>query len=94
MRLKSSISEIDAQIEKLRERKKALLVKANERFARAASKAGLAELEIPDNELDTIFQEIAARFHDGASGRTGRSTQKDRPAHRGTGATAQVFHDE
>lgn len=77
MRTKSSVSEIDAQIEKLRERKKALLVKANERFARAASKAGLAELEISDNELDTIFQEIAARFRNDAEGRSGPSAQKN-----------------
>lgn len=65
MRAKSSISEIDAQIEKLREKRRSILAKANERFARAAAKAGLAELDIPDNELDAIFEEIAARFRAG-----------------------------
>ena len=59
MRAKSSISEIDAQMEKLREKRRSILAKANERFARAAAKAGLAELDIPDNELDAIFEEIA-----------------------------------
>ena len=73
MRAKSSISEIDAQIEKLRERRKSLLVKANERFARAAAKAGLAELDIADSELDAIFEEIAARFRKGGKGPSGAS---------------------
>ena len=62
MRAKSSFSEIDAQIEKLRERRKLLIVKAGERFARAATKAGLVEMEISDDQLDAIFEEIAARF--------------------------------
>lgn len=62
MRPKSSVSEIDAQIDKLREKRRSLLAKAHERFARAAAKAGLAELEIADSELDAVFEEIAARF--------------------------------
>lgn len=62
MRAKTTISEIDAQIEMLREKRKTLLIKANDRFARAALKAGLAELDIPDSELDAVFAEIAARF--------------------------------
>lgn len=73
MRAKSSISEIDAQIEKLRERRKSLVVKANERFARAAAKAGLAELDIADSELDAIFEEIAARFREGGKRPSGAS---------------------
>ncbi len=73
MRAKSSISEIDAQIERLRERRKGLVVKANERFARAAAKAGLAELDIADSELDVIFEEIAARFRKGGKGSPGAS---------------------
>ena len=48
MAAKSSILDIDAQIEKLRERRKTLIVKSAERFARAATKAGLAEMEIAD----------------------------------------------
>jgi len=73
MRAKSSISEIDAQIERLKERRKSLVVKANERFARAAAKAGLAELDIADSELDVIFEEIAARFRKGGKGTSGAS---------------------
>lgn len=62
MRSRSSISDIDSQIAKLREKRRSLLAKASDRFARAAAKAGLAEMEISDTELDAIFEEIAARF--------------------------------
>lgn len=75
MRAKSSISEIDAQIEKLREKRRVILAKANERFARAAAKAGLAEMDIPDNELDAVFEEIAARFREGNKRAPGASAQ-------------------
>ncbi|AWM28161.1 hypothetical protein ABIA14_005487 [Sinorhizobium fredii] len=43
---KSSLSDLDAQIAKLRERRRLLIVKSAERFARAATKSGLAEMEI------------------------------------------------
>jgi hypothetical protein len=65
MAVKSSISDLDAQIEKLRERRRSLIVKSAERFARAAMKSGLAETEIADEEIDRIFEEIAARFRKG-----------------------------
>lgn len=64
MRAKTTIAEIDAQIETLRAKRKNLLVKANERFARLALKAGLAELDIPDSEFDAVFAEIATRFRE------------------------------
>lgn len=73
MRAKSSVSEIDAQIEKLREKRRSVLAKANERFARAAAKAGLAEMDIPDHELEAVFEEIAARFRKGTKGPSGAS---------------------
>ncbi|WP_132537141.1 TraC family protein [Rhizobium sp. PP-F2F-G48] len=58
----SKVSDIDAEIERLRERRKQVILKDNERFARAAIKAGLAELDIPDDALDAAFAEMAARF--------------------------------
>lgn len=73
MRSKTTISEIDAQIETLRVKRKNLLVKANERFARMAQKAGLAELDIPDGELDAIFAEIVTRFRERVRGADGPS---------------------
>jgi hypothetical protein len=65
-RRKSTVSEIDAEIERLRERRKQVLLRENERFARAAIKAGLADLAISDDALDAAFQEIAARFRKSA----------------------------
>lgn len=73
MRTKTTLYEIDAQIERLREKRRYLLTKANERFARAAAKAGLAELEIPDSDLDAIFEEIAARYRADGKGPSGAS---------------------
>ena len=94
MRVKSSLSEIDAQMEKLRERRKFLIVKAGERFARAATKAGLVELEIPDEELDAVCAEIAARFRKGAKGSADSSTpSSDRPGTRTVGAAAKGRHE-
>lgn len=94
MAAKSSISDLDAQIEKLKERRRLLIVKAAERFARVATKSGLAEMEIADDELDAIFTEIAARFHkDEKKGLAGASPQTRRPADSGTGTPGEVSHD-
>ncbi|MFS8039391.1 TraC family protein [Xanthobacter sp. AM11] len=94
MRVKSSLPEIDAQIEKLRERRKFLIVKAGERFARAATKAGLVEMEIPDEELDAICEEIAARFRKAEKGNAGSpAAATDRSGARSVGATAKGHHE-
>ncbi|MBY3238380.1 pilus assembly protein [Rhizobium laguerreae] len=94
MAVKSSISDLDAQIEKLRERRRNLIVKSAERFARAATKSGLAETEIADEEVDRIFEEIAARFRkDEKKGPGGTPPQTRRPSDSGTGAPSEVSHD-
>jgi len=78
MPAKSAISDIDAQIEKLRDRKKLLIVKSAERFARAATKSGLAELDISDEELDAIFDDISRRFQPEVKNLTQLSPQTPR----------------
>lgn len=94
MAAKSSILDLDAQIEKLRERKRLLIVKSSERFARAATKFGLAEMEIADDEIDRIFEELAARFRKGEKkGGAVPVAQARRPTSGGTGATPEVSHD-
>ncbi|MBB4192986.1 FKBP-type peptidyl-prolyl cis-trans isomerase (trigger factor) [Rhizobium aethiopicum] len=94
MATKSSISDIDAQIEKLRERRRAMIAKSAERFARAATKSGLAEMEITDEEVDRLVEEIAARFRKGEKKETDRAlVSPRRPATGGTGAAAEVAHD-
>ena len=74
MRARTTASEIDTQIELLREKRKNMVVKANERFASAARRAGLAELDISDAELNDVLAEITARFRDGEKRKTGAST--------------------
>ncbi|WFU89607.1 TraC family protein [Rhizobium sp. CC1099] len=94
MAAKLSISELDAQIEKLKERRKFLIVKSAERFARAATKAGLAEMELSDGELDGIVAEIAARFRkEERKTASGASSQAGRSADCGPGTPAPVSHD-
>ncbi|ASS58283.1 TraC family protein (plasmid) [Rhizobium leguminosarum] len=94
MAVKSSISDLDAQMEKLRERRRILIVKSAERFARAATKSGLAEMEIADEEVERIFEEIAARFRkEEKKGTSAASPQTRRPAVDGTGSTSEVLHD-
>ncbi|WP_349956695.1 TraC family protein [Rhizobium sp. ZPR3] len=73
MRARTTVSEIDTQIELLREKRKTMVAKANDRFASAARRAGLAELDISDAELNEILVEITARFRDGEKRTAGES---------------------
>jgi hypothetical protein len=73
MRARTMVSEIDTQIELLREKRKTMVAKANDRFANAAQRAGLAELDISDAELNEILVEITARFRDGEKRTAGES---------------------
>ncbi|TWB11706.1 TraC-like protein [Rhizobium sp. ERR 1071] len=74
MRSRTTTSEIDRQIELLREKRKNMVARANERFASAARRAGLAELDISDAELNEVLAEITERFRDGEKRKTGAST--------------------
>ncbi|MBP1884748.1 TraC family protein [Sinorhizobium mexicanum] len=94
MASKSSISDIEAQIEKLHERRRKLIVKSAERFARAATKSGLAEMEIADEEVDRIFAEIAGRFCKGEKkGIAGAAAAPRRLPGGATGTPAEASHD-
>lgn len=94
MASKSSILDIDTQIEKLRERRRSLIVKSADRFARAATRWGLAEMEITDEEVDRIFEEIAARFRkDEKKGSGGAAAPTHRPGDSGAGAPKAVSND-
>jgi hypothetical protein len=94
MGAKSSISDLNAQIEKLRERRRFLIVKSAERFAKAATKSGLAEMEISDDEVDRIFEEIAARFRNREKkGSGGVPAPARRSTDNGTGTPEAVSND-
>jgi hypothetical protein len=94
MAAKSSIADIDAQIDRLRERRRSMIAKSAERFARAATKSGLAELEIADEEVDRIFEEIAARFRkEEKKGTASAAASPRRQPSGGTGTATEVSHD-
>ncbi|RYC23276.1 TraC family protein [Ciceribacter ferrooxidans] len=94
MRPKSSISDLDAQMERLRERREFLVVKSAERFARAAIKSGLAEMEIADAEVERIVDEIATRFRKPERrASVAASTSLHRSPSGETGAPAEAPHD-
>ncbi|MGO4483643.1 TraC family protein [Rhizobium sp. 2TAF27] len=76
------------------DRQRVLIVKSAERFARAATKSGLAEMEITDEEVERIFEEIAARFRkEEKKGAGGPPPQARRPAAGGAGTALEVSHD-
>ncbi|KQY15034.1 pilus assembly protein [Rhizobium sp. Root73] len=94
MAVKTSLSDLDVQIDKLRERRRLLIVKSAERFARAATKSGLAEMEITDEEIDRIFEEIAARFRkDGKKEPVSTASHTHRSAVSGVGTQTEASHD-
>lgn len=94
MAAKSSITDIDAQIEKLRERRRSMIAKSAERFARAATKSGLAEMQIADEEVDRILEEIAARFRKGEKkGVAHGYASSRRPTDGEPRTAAEVSHD-
>ncbi|RUV81770.1 pilus assembly protein, partial [Mesorhizobium sp. M1A.F.Ca.IN.022.07.1.1] len=71
-----------------------VIAKSAERFARAATKSGLAEMEIPDEELDAIFEEVAARFRKAEKkGLAGAAASPRRSTASGSGTAAAVSHD-
>lgn len=57
-----SVSDIDAQIADLEERKRELLAKEAERLRQCAERAGLISLSLSNEELEGAFCEIAKRF--------------------------------
>lgn len=94
MATKTALVDIDAQIEKLRERRKTIIAKSADRFARAATKSGLAEMEIADEEIDRIVEEMASRFRNGGEMQSAGTTALPRgQASGGTGADTEVPHD-
>ena len=91
--LTASMADIDAKIEKLKEKKKKMQLRASERFVRAAIEAGLLDVEVDEEDLLKAFRDVAERFRRPATKSTGADTHKARSAHKvSDGAT--VGHDE
>ena len=62
----ATVDDIDAQIAKLKEKRKLLQIRRTERITKAIMKAaedsGLNDVEIPDEALKLAFGEIVGRF--------------------------------
>ena len=91
--LTASMAGIDAKIEKLKEKKKKMQLRASERFARAAIEAGLLDIEIEEDDLLKAFRDIAGRFRGPASKSTSTDSHKPRSSHQIPDG-AEVGHDK
>ena len=70
--MRKSTQQIRNDIAKMQEQLKAAETRDAERIGRIALKAGLAEIEIDDAELQAAFEEVAKRFRGGKSGSNGK----------------------
>ena len=91
--LTASMADIDAKIEKLKEKKKKMQLRASERFVRAAIEAGLLDIEIDEDALLQAFRDVAERFRRPAARSTAADDRKTRSTHKISDGAA-VGHDE
>lgn len=66
-RRRKTVDDIDAEIARLKERRKELRVRSAERFSRIALDTGLADLAITDEEIEEAFKGLTDRFRKPAS---------------------------
>ena len=91
--LTASMAGIDAKIEKLKEKKKKMQLRASERFVRAAIEAGLLDVEIDEDDLLKAFRDVAERFRPRSAKSAAADAHKARSAHKVSDGAA-VGHDE
>ena len=91
--LTASMAGIDAKIEKLKEKKKKMQLRASERFVRAAIEAGLLDIEIDKDDLLKAFRDLAGRFHVCTAKSNTTDTNKARSEHQIPDGT-EMGHDE
>lgn len=70
--MRKSTQQIRNNIAKMQEQLKAAETRDAERIGRIALKAGLAEIEIDDAELQVAFEDVAKRFRGGKAGSSGK----------------------
>ena len=91
--LTASMAGIDAKIEKLKEKKKKMQLRASERFVRAAIDAGLLDIEIAEEDLLKAFRDVADRFRPRGTKPAAADAHKARSTHKVSDGAA-VGHDE
>ncbi|MDR6758731.1 putative unusual protein kinase regulating ubiquinone biosynthesis (AarF/ABC1/UbiB family) [Mycoplana sp. BE70] len=70
--MRKSTQRIRNDIAKMQEQLKAAETRDAERIGRIALKAGLAEIEIDDADLQAAFEDVAKRFRGGKDGSSGK----------------------
>lgn len=70
--MRKSTQKIRNDIAKMQEQLKAAETRDAERIGRIALKAGLAEIEIDDPDLQAAFEDVAKRFRGGKGGSSGK----------------------
>ncbi|MCJ8057007.1 TraC family protein [Shinella curvata] len=70
--MRKSTQQIRNDIAKMQEQLKAAETRDAERIGRIALKAGLAEIEIDDADLQAAFEDVAKRFRGGKAGSHGK----------------------
>ena len=91
--LTASMAGIDAKIEKLKEKKKKMQLRASERFVRAAIDTGLLDIEIAEEDLLKAFRDVADRFRPRGAKLAAADAHKARSTHKVSDGAA-VGHDE
>ena len=61
-RRRTTLSDLDEQIEQLKAKRRHMVQQRAERFSKIAAQAGLAEVDISDDEALEAFKAIADRF--------------------------------
>lgn len=70
--MRKSTQQIRNDIAKMQEHLKAAETRDAERIGRIALKAGLAEIQIDDAELQAAFEDVTKRFRGGKTGSNGK----------------------
>ena len=76
----TTLSDIDEQIEQLKAKRRNMVQQRAERFAKIAAQAGLAEVDISDDEALEAFKAIADRFRRPAARTNGSAPPPDATA--------------
>ena len=79
-RRRTTLSDIDEQIEQLKAKRHHMVQQRAERFSKIAAQAGLAEVDITDNEALEAFKAIADRFRRPAARANGSAPPADAAA--------------
>ena len=79
-RRRTTLSDIDEQIEQLKAKRRHMVQQRAERLARISARAGLADVDISDDEALEAFKALADRFRRPAARTNGSAPPADATA--------------